>query len=136
MTLEGIAELGIGRVKRLLMGKIEPDRDLLSALKKIAEDEGVMGGVILSIIGSLRRAVLRNVARFPEHLPVTDSERLYKEAEGPLEILSVSGTISSRDGEAFIHAHICVSKVLDGELITMGGHLAEGLVGSFRIDRF
>lgn len=68
------------------------------------------------MVGSLRRAVLRNVGRFPEQLPVTDAERLYREVEGPLEVLSASGTISREDDEAFIHAHISVSKVVDGEV--------------------
>lgn len=128
MSPEGLAEFGFGGVKRVLLGKIEPGQDLLSALERIAEEEGIEGGVILSVIGSLRRAVLRNVARYPEELPVTDAQRLYKEVEGPLEILSVSGTISRQDGGIFIHAHICVSKVVDGEVAVMGGHLTQGCI--------
>lgn len=128
MSLERTFESGNCRIKRVLVGKIEPGHDLLLALKKMVEDEGIEGGFILSIIGSLRRAILRNVARFPEQLPVTDAERLYKEVKGPLEILSASGTIARGDGGSFIHAHICVSKVVDGEVMVFGGHLTEGCI--------
>lgn len=66
MSQDRISEFGVGGIKRVLVGKIEPGHDLLSALRKMAEDAGIEGGVILSMVGSLRRAVLRNVARFPE----------------------------------------------------------------------
>ncbi len=124
----GTAEFGVGRLRRIIVGKIEPGQDLLSALKRVVEDEKIENGIILSVIGSLRRAVLRSVARFPEHLPVTDADRIYEMVEGPLEIISVSGTIARQDGQPYIHAHISVSKVLGGAAKVMGGHLTEGCI--------
>jgi predicted DNA-binding protein with PD1-like motif len=120
-------EIGSARIQRVLVAKIEPGEDLLKGIEAIAEKEAISSGVILSIVGSLRMAKLRNMKRFPARLPVSDEDRLYEPVEGPLEILSVSGNICRRADKAMhVHAHITLSKVVEGQAVVLGGHLIEG----------
>lgn len=87
MSPKRTSEFMIGGIGMVLIGKIEPRHDLLSALKKMVEDAKIESRVILSVIGRLRRAVLRNVARFPEQQPITDADRFYKEVDCPRDTL-------------------------------------------------
>ena len=120
-------EIGSARIQRVLIAKIEPGEDLLKGIQAIAEKEAVSAGVILSAVGSLRKAKLRNMKRFPARFPVSDEDRLYETVEGPLEILSVSGNICRRvDNALHVHAHITLSKVVEGQTEVLGGHLVEG----------
>ncbi len=50
-----------GPVGSVLVFTIEPGRDLLLALKKMVEEAGVQSGLVLSAVGSLKKALLRNM---------------------------------------------------------------------------
>ncbi|MFQ5711544.1 MAG: PPC domain-containing DNA-binding protein [Candidatus Geothermarchaeales archaeon] len=122
-----MGEIGSGRLKRVVVATVEPDKDLLASLEEVARREGIRAGLILSVAGSLKRANIRNVKEFPKELPVRDVNRMWKVIEDrPLEILSVVGNIHQRGGETQIHAHITVSTVVGGEVFVFGGHLVEG----------
>ena len=122
-----IEDLASGGVKRVIVAKIEPGSDLLSALEEVVQRERIHAGVILSCVGSLRKARLRQLRTFPKKLPPNDKHRLFKTVEGkPLEILSVSGNIARQADRSVIHAHITVSKVQGGEIVVLGGHLVKG----------
>jgi len=125
---------GSGSAGRILVLTIEPDNDLFLTLKKAVEEEGIRSGIVVSAVGSLKRALLRNVKRFPDNLPITDEDRLFREFEGPLEILSLSGNISRQEGEAIVHGHITVSRVRDGEVEVLGGHLVEGCITWVKVE--
>lgn len=123
----GSFEIGSARIRRVLIAKIEPGEDLLKGIQAIAEKEAVSAGVVLSAVGSLRKAKLRNMKRFPTRFPISDENRLYEVVEGPLEILSVSGNICKRVDKALhVHAHITLSKVVESQTVVLGGHLVEG----------
>jgi len=116
-----------GRLKRVVVATIEPDEDLLVSLEEIARKEEIRAGLIISVVGSLKRANIRNIKEFPRELPVRDVNRMWKVIEDkPIEILSVTGNIHQREGEIEIHAHITVSTVMDGKVILLGGHLVKG----------
>ncbi len=85
--------------------------DLLKeSILKICEKEKIEAGVILSSVGSLKKAFIRNAG-------ATEIKELNKD----LEIISLNGTVSMNR----IHLHICVS---DENLMTYGGHLEKGSV--------
>ena len=114
-------------LRKVLTATIEPDNDLLESIKEIAKNEGISAGIILSAAGSLKRANLRNVKVVPEHFPIKDIHRLWKVVDDrPLEILSLSGNISKKNGGVEIHAHITVSTTINGKIVVLGGHLVEG----------
>jgi len=86
----------------MIVKRIKPSKDLKEELLKIEES-----GIIISGIGSLKRATLRL------------ADEKIAEIEGPLEIISMQGTITV-DG---IHVHIAIANK-DGKII--GGHLKGG----------
>ena len=82
-----------GIKKRVIVARIKRGNDLLWSINKIVLEEGIKAGVILSLVGALSRASLRNVESFQNILPITDENRKYTVIERPCEILSLSGNI-------------------------------------------
>jgi len=122
-------------LKRVIVAKINPNKDLLVTIEELAIEKNIKSGIILSGVGSLKRAILRNLIHFPEHFPITAKNRLYKTIEGPLEILSLTGNILQReDGKLVVHAHICLSSVQGNKIVTLGGHLVEGCITYVKVE--
>ena len=117
-----------GRPDRVIIARVKPGSDLLRSLQKVVTDEGVTSGVILSGVGLLKQAKLRNCKRLPDEYPITDANRTYLSFEKPLEILSISGNVTLADGETLVHAHLTLSSVEGDEITVIGGHLIEGCV--------
>ena len=91
--------------KRLRRGE-----DLLCAIQGIAEQENIAAGVVLSAVGCVSKARVRdasgvNLRDISEHC----------------EIVSLNGTVSAKR----CHLHIALSKE---DLSTVGGHLVEGCI--------
>jgi len=116
-----------GELGRVMVMRLAPGCDLIKSLEEIAERENLRSAVVLSGAASLRQVTLRNVRLFPDGFPITDRYRIYTPKKEPLELLSLSGNISRKDGEVHIHCHATVSSGLeDGR--AYGGHLVEGCV--------
>lgn len=81
--------------------------DLKKSILKFAQDNSIEAGVVLSSVGSLTQCVIRNAG-------ATEIIKLY----GPLEIISLNGTISKNR----IHLHISVA---NSDLNVFGGHLQD-----------
>lgn len=114
-------------MKRMVLMKVEPGNDLLTSLTEAASRLNMEAGLIVSGVGSLKKARLRNLERFPEEYPIRDEHRAFTTVEGPLEILSLGGNVVKRsDGKLTVHAHITLSKVEEGGVKVLGGHLVEG----------
>lgn len=106
-----LAENRVGAVtnkRKALVERLKPGDDLHSALKRIASQHKVKAGVIISSVGSLQEANLR-FAGANEGTKIA----------GPLEVVSVTGTISDES----MHVHLSVS---DSAGKTTGGHLLHG----------
>ena len=88
--------------------RLHPHEDLKQALEVFRQEQDLQAGLVLTCVGSLRRAALR-MADQP------DTTML----EGKFEIVSLVGTLSP-DGP---HLHISIS---DGTGQTVGGHLQTG----------
>lgn len=113
---------------RYLMGKLEHDSDLLEWLNKFCKAKNVTLGRV-EVIGSVKRARLAYYAQ---------KEKIYRyfEVDEPLEITSLIGNVSLREGEPVVHAHVNLANA-KGE--AFGGHLAQGTVvfaGEFLIQEF
>jgi len=119
-------EARTGREGRIIVARLKPRSDLQESLQDIASKEGIEAGVILSGVGLLGEAQLRNCKSLPEAFPITDANRTFLSFRRPLEILSVSGNISRAEGRPLVHAHICVSYVEGGVITVVGGHLLGG----------
>ena len=88
--------------------RLLPHEDLRDALAVAFRDRRIAAGFVLSAVGSLSRASLR-YAGARDSTPIT----------GPLEILSLSGTLGP-DG---CHLHMAVS---DARGTVLGGHVLKG----------
>lgn len=129
--LEGI---GKGRIDRIVMGKLRMDIDLLGGIHELAKKEKVQTGIILSAVGALKKATFRNLKVLPPDLKVEKRHRLYLELEQPMEIVSLTGWIATReDGEAEVHAHFSASTVMEDKVVTLGGHLIPGTLTSVKV---
>jgi predicted DNA-binding protein with PD1-like motif len=129
--LEGI---GKGRMGRVVMGKLAMDVDLLEAIEELVKKERIRTGVILSGIGALKKATFRNLKVLPPDLKVEKHHRLYLELEQPMEIVSLTGWIATREnGEPEIHAHFSASTVINDQVVTLGGHLTPGTLTSVKV---
>ena len=129
--LEGI---GRGQMNRIVMGKLGVDIDLLQGIEELVKREGVRTGVILSGIGALKKATFRNLKVLPPDLKVEKHHRLYLDLEQPMEIVSLTGWMATReDGEAEVHAHFSASTVMEDKVVTLGGHLIPGTLTSVKV---
>ncbi|MFN8152851.1 MAG: PPC domain-containing DNA-binding protein [Bacteroidia bacterium] len=88
--------------------RLKPGDDLKKSIDEIAKDYQIAAGVIITCVGSLMKATIR-FAGEPETT----------EINGPLEIVSLTGTLATTGS----HIHISLS---DKTGKTIGGHLKEG----------
>lgn len=88
--------------------RLQRGQDLKLEIEKYVSNNKIKAGVIISSVGCIYEAVIRNAGGI-------ESVTLNKN----LEIVSITGTLSA-DG---CHIHIAVS---DEDLQTYGGHLQEG----------
>lgn len=117
-----------GQPGRVIIARVKPGSDLLHSLQKIVSEEGITSGVIVSGVGLLKQARLRNCKSLPEEYPITDANRTFLSFEKPLEILSISGNVTLAEGEPLVHVHLTLSSVEGADITVIGGHLIEGCV--------
>lgn len=88
--------------------RLHPGQDLKKEIISFTKENNVQAGVILTCVGSLKRATLRLA-----------NENIVKEFEQKFEIVSLVGTLC-QDG---VHLHISLS---DNKGNVIGGHLMDG----------
>ncbi|SNS10278.1 hypothetical protein SAMN05446037_100482 [Anaerovirgula multivorans] len=125
-------ELCFGTNGRVVMVRLLPGSDLIQSMKKIAEENNISCGYIVTCIGSLESA------SFVYPIPKEDSyfNMVYSEAinlKGPVEFLGGQGIFAKdEEGEFQIHLHGSLS---DGTMRVYGGHiLNEGNIVLATID--
>lgn len=94
--------------QRTIVERLKPGEELQSALKRISFEHNVKAGVIICAVGSLSVASLRMAG-------ANEARTI----DGPLEIVSITGTLS----DTSMHVHMSVS---DATGKTVGGHLVAG----------
>lgn len=115
-----------GAPGKVFVARIKSGSDLLLSIKNFVEENGVRAGVILSGVGLLGKARIRNVKEIPESFPISDEHRAVVSFNGPLEILSLSGNIAVVEGKPSIHVHATLSYYSGGGVTVVGGHVIEG----------
>lgn len=94
--------------------RLKPGEFLKESVEKMATNQGIKAGVLLSIVGGLDHTVLRMAGSEPDH-------QIIKEWPGPFEIVAGTGTLSQHG----CHIHVALSGQ-DGQVI--GGHLKDHCV--------
>jgi predicted DNA-binding protein with PD1-like motif len=97
----------------LLMVRLADGENLLSRLEDVLREEGITSGIIIGGVGMVKNAALSFYKGSGEYETFT--------LTGEAELCSISGNISTHDGELVIHAHVAVAK-RGGE--ALGGHLS------------
>jgi uncharacterized protein len=105
--------------KKIHVFRVKPGQELLDSISRYCQDNGVLSGVIIGIIGSLENAKLNFLKSLPGKYDSIDYN-------GPLEIVCAQGTIALKDDTVIIHIHIQLSE----ENLCSGGHLARATVFS------
>ncbi len=103
--------------RRVLLGRLERGDDILHGLTEFCQRNGVRAGH-LEALG----AVERGGVGFYDHLEGAYREMRFDEG---MEIASLVGNVSVKDGETFLHCHVILA---DREGRCFGGHLLEGNV--------
>ncbi len=106
----------VARGERFI-GSLRHGADLLEAISEICREKKIQLGWVTGL-GAVRKARIG----FYEQ-----SRREYEflEIDQPLEITSLTGNISLKDGSPFVHAHITLA---DSSGEAYGGHLAPGTI--------
>ena len=94
--------------------RLTPGTDLRQALERLTAQHTLRAGCILTCVGSLSQARLRMPG-------LAGEEDVFREFEGPMEIVSLTGTLCA-DG---LHVHISLARQ-DGSCV--GGHLVAGCI--------
>ncbi len=92
--------------------RLDDGDEIVACLKSICKKEGIESAMV-SGIGSARKAEIA-------HYDTKEKRFNTKKFEGMLEIVSLSGNITQRDGEPYTHMHICISR---NDYSTLSGHL-------------
>ena len=93
---------------KIICKRLRRGDDLLLEMQRIAREERLELAVILSAVGCVTRARLRDA-----------SGVTLRDINEPCEIVSATGTVSGQR----CHVHIALAKE---DLTTVGGHLVEG----------
>lgn len=103
-------------IGRIIMGRLRRGEDVITGLLKVAKKHG-LNMALVSAIGALERV------RFSYY---DQNGKFYRDpiSEDEVEVLSISGNLSIKDGEPFLHLHVVASK---GERV-IGGHLLDGSI--------
>lgn len=108
-TMEGY------RAGRVLMGRLSHGADLLEEIQAICRRENIRMGRV-EAIGAVSGARLGFYNQ-------KEREYAFFNVDQPMEILTLAGNISVKDGEPMVHAHVVLS---DENGNAVGGHLAVG----------
>jgi len=103
------------RSERILMGKLDCGSDLLGELIDICTQEKIHLGRV-EAIGAVSRARLG-------YYHQEGHEYRHHTVNQPLEISSLQGNISLKEGSPFVHAHVVLSGIRGR---SWGGHLSSG----------
>ncbi|MBN1824139.1 MAG: DNA-binding protein [Endomicrobiales bacterium] len=104
------------RVKKIYMGRLPTDQDLLETLNSFCKKHKIFTGS-LNLIGAVSRAKMGYYDQKKKRYTAC------VELDKKLEIASCMGNISLKDGKPFVHAHVAFAD-LKGN--TYAGHLMPG----------
>ena len=94
--------------------RLDRGEEILSSLKDLCENENIMLGTVAAI-GASDHAVVG--------LYDVGARQYHKHSfDGPMEITSLLGNISRKDGEVYLHLHINLCRE---DMSVVGGHLNE-----------
>lgn len=104
-------------VTEVITGRLETSDDLLDALDKVCSKHAIDNGTLQGL-GALKSA---NLAFYNQQTHVYEAYAF----DQPMELLNLTGNISSKDGKRFLHLHVTLS---DQQGRAFGGHVNPGCI--------
>jgi hypothetical protein len=111
-----------GRAGRMVAARLLPGTNLMAGIAQVCEKANLRNGIVSSGIGSLK------TAKYLDPIPKPELKAKYgygepMTAQGPIELLSLAGTVCHSDeGKVLLHVHATMC-LADGK--AFGGHLTE-----------
>ncbi|KKN39279.1 hypothetical protein LCGC14_0745080 [marine sediment metagenome] len=116
---------------RIIVGKIEPDEDLIDSIHNIVKLHDIKSGFI-NCIGALKQFTIG-------YYDIESKKYKTETFDENVELISCVGNVTYSDGEPLIHIHISVGR---SNYNVLGGHLGKpsivsitGEVSIFEIDQ-
>lgn len=112
-----------GKLQDIVAFRLPPGTDVFQGIVEICKQYNIKNGVILSALGSWKKASFCNPVTLPNGKPGYGSTTVLS-GNGFYELLNFSGMIShDESGNILPHVHLTVSDELGN---AHGGHLVEG----------
>lgn len=102
-------------IKRTIIGHLPRGADLYAGITRVAQENGIRVGRVTGM-GAVERATLA----YYDQKSMRYDKIIIRE---PMEIVSLYGNISIKDGAPFVHVHVVLS---DEKGSGRGGHLLPG----------
>ncbi|MFX1425141.1 MAG: PPC domain-containing DNA-binding protein [Promethearchaeota archaeon] len=119
------------KIKRVIVGKVEPDEDLIDSVIELIKKHNIRSGLV-NCIGALKKFTLG-------YFDLDSKEYLRKDYDMFVELVSCMGNISFKDENPIVHLHATVGTK---DYTILGGHLFQpsivsitGEVFIFEIDK-
>jgi predicted DNA-binding protein with PD1-like motif len=100
---------------RTIMGRLAKGADLLGALEEQCRLHNITLGEVRAI-GAVTKA---RIGYYQQDI----QKYMFLELDRPMEILTLTGNVSLKDGQIMVHAHVTLG---DEQGRAFGGHLAAG----------
>ena len=107
------------RMKDILVIRVDRGEELIRNIEEVCKKENVQSGIIFGL-GAVSKCIM-GVFHVEE-------QKYYKnEMEGVFEITNLTGNVSRKDGEVYLHLHITLG---DEKGNAFGGHCNEAWINT------
>ncbi|MFX1502315.1 MAG: PPC domain-containing DNA-binding protein [Promethearchaeota archaeon] len=119
------------KITRVIVGKIEPNEDLIDSITDLAKKNEIKSGII-TCIGALKKFTIA-------FYDINSKKYKMETIDENVELISCMGNISFKDDDLIIHLHVSLGR---SDFSILGGHLSKpsiisvtGEVNIFEIDQ-
>ncbi|MFX1389040.1 MAG: PPC domain-containing DNA-binding protein [Promethearchaeota archaeon] len=102
------------KITRIIIGKIEPNEDLISSIIEIVKKYDIISGII-NCIGALKKFTIG-------FYDLKAKDYRMKTFEDNVELISCMGNIAYKEKEPVIHLHVTLGR---SDYSLIGGHLSQ-----------
>lgn len=107
------------KISRVIVGKVEPDEDLIDSITQMIKNHDIKSGLI-NCIGALKKFTIG-------YFDINSKSYIQKTYDDYVELVSCMGNISFKDDQPVVHLHISLG-TRDYNII--GGHLIQPTIVS------
>lgn len=101
-------------IKRVIIGKIEPNEDLISSIIDLVKKYDIISGII-NCIGALKKFTIG-------FFDINSKNYKVETFDEYVELISCIGNVSYKDNEPLIHLHVTLGR---NDYSVIGGHLSQ-----------